>query len=149
MSFSQLARWWDSRRPRLGTRQRRAGGRAKPRASFRPQVQGLEDRCLLCTVTSLSDSGPGSLRQCIADTPTTGTVDFDKGLSGTITLTSAPLAINKFLTIAGPGDSVITISGNHARQVFNIPAPWSVTISGLTIANGTSANGGGDRKSVV
>src|SRR5262249_34424582 len=81
----------------------------------------------------------------IADTPVAGTVDFEEGLSGTITLTSATLTINKVLTIAGPGASVITVSGNNARQVFNIPAPWTVTISGLTIANGNAgpALGGG------
>jgi hypothetical protein len=97
-------------------------------------------------VTNLNDSGPGSLRQAIIDTPTTGTVDFADGLSGTIVLTSAPLTINKILTIDGPGASVITVSGNHARQVFNILAPWTVAISELTIANGNvggGVNGGG------
>jgi hypothetical protein len=117
--------------------------RSHRRASSRPSVEILEDRCLLSTVINLNDSGPGSLRQAIADTPIAGTVDFQEGLSGTISLTSAPLTINKILTIAGPGASVITVSGNHARQVFNTPAPFTVTISGLTIANGNAVNGGG------
>jgi hypothetical protein len=110
--------------------------------NFRPRLVGLEDRCLLTTVTNLMDSGPGSLRQAIIDTPAGGTVDFQDGLSGTITLTSAPLTINKILTIEGPGASVITVSGNHARQVFVIPSPFTVAMSGLTIANGNAGNAG-------
>ncbi len=49
------------------------------------------------------------------------------------------MTVNKILTIEGPGASVITVRGNHARQVFVIPSPFTVAISGLTIANG---NGG-------
>jgi hypothetical protein len=62
-------------------------------------------------------------------------VDFQPGLTGTITLTTGELAISKDLTIEGPGASVIAVSGNHARRVFNI-ANFTVTISGLTIADG-------------
>src|SRR5262249_281397 len=91
------------------------------------------------TVTNLMDAGPGSLRQAIADTEASGIVDFQKGLSGTITLTSATLAIAKDLTIAGPGADVITVSGNNALQVLNISA--LVAISGLTIANGNALGG--------
>ena len=38
------------------------------------------------TVTSLNDSGPGSLRQAIADAPPGETIDF--AVTGTISLTS-------------------------------------------------------------
>src|SRR5262249_57326420 len=69
---------------------------------------------------------------------------------GTITLTSTTLTIAKDLTIAGPGANVLTVSGNNARQVFDIPGPFTVAMSGLTIANGNGvatsggiANGGG------
>jgi hypothetical protein len=101
-----------------------------------PCLERLEERCLLTTVTNLNDAGPGSLRQAIADTPIAGTVDFMQGLSGTITLTSGTLTINKILTITGPGASIITVSGNKAQQVFSIPSPFTVAISGLTIAKG-------------
>ncbi len=141
MAFSSLRRLVN----RLAVSSDRASRKKMGRSRWRPVVETLEDRCLLSTVTNLDDAGPGSLRQAIVDTPTAGTVDFADGLSGTITLTSAPLTINKLLTIAGPGADVITISGNHARQVFNIPAPFTVAISGLTIANGNSgpSSGGG------
>jgi hypothetical protein len=92
-------------------------------------------------VTNLADAGPGSLRQAIIDTPIAGTVDFADGLSGTIPLTSAPLTINKILTIAGPGADVIRVSGNNARQVLVIPAPFTVAIWGLAIANGNTGAG--------
>jgi predicted outer membrane repeat protein len=88
-------------------------------------------------VTNLLDSGPGSLRQAILDTAAGGTVDFQPGLSGTITLTSGELAINNDLTIAGPGADVITVSGNYASRVFDIAGMFHVGIAGLTIANGT------------
>src|SRR5262249_45724996 len=105
----------------------------------------LETRCLLSTVTSLSDAGMGSLREAIAITPSGGTVDFLPGLSGTIPLSTGELMIAKDLTISGPGAGVITVSGNHASRVFNVAAPFTVEISGLTVADGsvTDANGGG------
>jgi hypothetical protein len=111
-------------------------------------LEFLEGRCVPSTVTNLNDAGVGSLRQAILDTPSGGTVDFQAGLSGTITLTSAELAINKDLTITGSGADVITVSGNGALRVFDIGAAFTVEISGLTIAQGqvsgsTGATGGG------
>ena len=117
-------------------------GRPRP---FRPRLEGLEDRHLLSTVMNLNDSGDGSLRQAILDTPAGGTVDFDPGLSGTIALTSGELAITKGLTIAGPGPDVLTVSGSHASRVFSIAPNLTVALSGLTIADGRSPTdrGGG------
>jgi hypothetical protein len=123
-----------------------AGRRCRSRPT-RPTLEALEGRCLPSTVTNLDDAGPGSLRQAILDTPAGGTVDFQPGLSGTITLTSGELAIGKDLTIDGPGASVITVSGNHASRVFDIAASITVAISGLTIADGlaTGDDGSGIR----
>jgi hypothetical protein len=111
----------------------------------RPRLETLEGRCLPSTVTNLNDTGAGSLRQAIIDTPAGGTVHFQAGLSGTITLTSGELGISKNLTVAGPGADVITVSGNYASRVFDIGATFTVDISELTIADGsmTSVDGGG------
>jgi hypothetical protein len=120
-------------------------GSAPRHFAYRPRLEVLEGRCLPSTVTNLNDAGPGSLRQAILDAPPGGTVDFQPGLSGTITLTSGELLLNKDLTIAGPGVAVMTVSGNHASRVFEVAATFTVNISGLTIANGSvaNANGGG------
>ena len=59
----------------------------------RPRLEMLEGRCLPSTVTNLNDAGAGSLRQAILDTPAGGTVDFQPGLSGTITLTSQSIPV--------------------------------------------------------
>jgi hypothetical protein len=53
------------------------------------------------TVVNLDDSGPGSLRQAIADATPGDTIDF--AVTGTITLTSGELVITNDLTISGPG----------------------------------------------
>lgn len=110
-------------------------------------VEPLEYRRLPSSVTNLADAGSGSLRDAIATTPSGGTVDFQPGLSGTITLTSATLTIGKDLTIMGPGPDVITggnlvtVSGNKSLQVIKIAPGANVTIISLTIANGMAPQG--------
>jgi hypothetical protein len=112
---------------------------------YRPHIELLESRCLPSTVTNLLDTGPGSLRQAIFDTPPGGTVDFQSGLTGTIILNSNELVIDKNLTISGLGAAVMTVSGNNATRVFHVVGPVTVSISGLTIADGlvSSTSGGG------
>jgi hypothetical protein len=112
----------------------------------------LEGRALpsTLTVTDLGDTGvagDGTLRDEIAAAQSGDTINFQPGLSGTITLTRGELAIVNNLQITGPGADVITVSGNHASRVFNVAASRMVGISGLTIADGqvtdTNAWGGG------
>jgi hypothetical protein len=110
---------------------------------FCPRLESFEDRCLPSTVTNLMDSGPGSLRQAILDTPAGGTVDFEPDLTGTITLTTGELDISKDLTIDGPGATTITVSGNHTSRVFYIESADTVAIAGLTIADGSDHIRGG------
>jgi hypothetical protein len=114
-----------------------------PARTARPRLEALEGRCLLSTVTNLLDAGPGSLRDAIANTPAGGTVDFQAGLSGAIPLSSGELAISKDLTLSGPGAGVLTVSGSHASRVFDILGPFTVALSGLTIADGFDPFGGG------
>jgi hypothetical protein len=88
-------------------------------------------------VTNNNNAGAGSLRQAIEDAnanPGADTVTFD-GVSGTITLTSAELAITEDLTITGPGAGQLAVSGGESRRVFNISA-GTVEISGLTVRDG-------------
>src|SRR5690242_2891852 len=66
----------------------------------------MEGRALLSTltVTNTLDSGPGSLRQAIVDAQDGDTIDFDASLRGrSIVLTGGELAIDRDITIDGPG----------------------------------------------
>jgi hypothetical protein len=132
---------WFNRFARPQPRKRRPSGTLIRRRS-RPVLESLEVRWVPSTVTNLTDHDLGSLRDAIAITPAGGTVDFQPGLSGTINLTTGELGISKNLAISGPGADVITVSQNKASRVFNIVAPFNVRISGLTVANGWSPNGG-------
>ena len=91
-------------------------------------------------VNSLDDSGASSLRQAIADAENGDAIAF--AVTGTITLTSGELVITNSLTILGPGATNLVVSGNAASRVFRISDPGAaVTISGLTIRDGKSADG--------
>jgi hypothetical protein len=70
-------------------------------------------------------------------------VDFQAGLSGTITLTTGELLIARDVHLDGPGAGVITVSGNNASRVFDIASTSTATISGLTVGSGVSSLGGG------
>lgn len=96
------------------------------------------------TVTNTNDSGAGSLRQAIADANPNDTIDL--AVTGIITLTSGQLTINKSLTITGPGEASLAISGGNTYRVFYIEKlnGCIVSMSGMTIRNGnTSGDGGG------
>ena len=90
------------------------------------------------TVTSTNDSGPGSLRQAIADACTGVTIDFNDSLSGqTIPLTSIQLEISKNVTIDGHAlASKITISGNSSTRVFVVDVGVTATLDSLIVTQG-------------
>lgn len=86
------------------------------------------------TVINTNDSGPGSLRQALADANDGDTIAF--AVTGTIRLTSGELVIDKSITIAGPGSAQLsvglTVPQYHFR-VFHVMASPTVVIAGLTI----------------
>jgi hypothetical protein len=99
----------------------------------------LEDRTLPSTLTVLNnaDDGDGSLRAVIAVAQNGDQIAFDQSLRGqTITLTSGELALAKNLDIEGLGADQLSISGNHQSRIFDIGGGVTVTIAGLTLADG-------------
>src|SRR5213596_1292001 len=91
-------------------------------------------RAATMTVTNTNDSGAGSLRQALASANDGDTIDC--GVTGTITLTTGELLVNKSVTINGPGLDNLTVDGNHATRVFHVSGGVTATIDGLTISNG-------------
>jgi hypothetical protein len=125
----------------------RSHGSSRKRPSCRLQLDALEDRCLPSTLTVLNnlDSGPASLRAAIATASPGDTIVFAPRLSGQTVTLGSQLSISKSLDIEGPGAARLTISGNNASRVFDIQGGATVTIAGLTIANGrvVDDSGGG------
>ena len=101
------------------------------------------------TVTNLNDAGAGSLRQAIEDANGAAgadVIDFQAGLTGTIMLTTGQLSITDSVDIQGPGAADLSVSGNNSSRVFylyNGSSVLDVTMSGLTITNGSANIGAG------
>src|SRR5580658_5561492 len=113
----------------------------------RAVLEALEPRRLLSTdiVTSLSDSGAGSLRQTLSTAAPGDTIQFSSNLNGqVIDLSSGELSITQNITIEGPAEG-ITISGSDLSTVFSITTGVNVAISNVTITlgyAGSRGNGG-------
>ena len=97
-------------------------------------ISAMPSQAATITVTNTNDSGHGSLRQALMIAHDGDTINF--AVTGTITLTSGGLPVNKSLTISGPGKDQLSIDGNQASLVFGIFPDKTATISGLTIRNG-------------
>ena len=118
-------------------------------------LEHLEDRRVLATymVTSLADSGVGSLREALQSANATGATDaivFDEALAGTINLgiANGALQITSPVSIQGPGSGSMTVDANATSsdkfRVFEISdAANDVSITGLTLTGGMVDDGGG------
>ena len=109
-------------------------------------------------VWNTADSGPGSLRQLIADAPAIGSViTFEPGLAGQlIILGGTQLLIDKNLTINASGlPAGLTISGDVTgngsttddSRILEVGAAGNVTLRGLTLTGGRADLGGAIRNS--
>ncbi len=100
----------------------------------------------LLTVTNSADSGPGTLRELFGNSAASvsGTrIGFSSNVS-TITLGGTELAIPPTAGLFIDASNLpkgLTLSGNNASRVFNIPATATVAMHSLTILNGKAADG--------
>ncbi|MGD1702881.1 DUF4347 domain-containing protein [Dapis sp. BLCC M229] len=89
--------------------------------ALKPEIMATYNGTLgTIIVTNNNDSGPGSLRQAIADANSGDTIEFDSSLTNqTITLTSGQLEIDKDLTLDGGNAPNLTISGNNSSRIID------------------------------
>jgi hypothetical protein len=86
-------------------------------------------------VTTLNDSGPGSLREAMMASVSGDAITFAPGLAGVISLASNLPGIRGDLTITGDTSQSITINGNNTNRIFST-GPGVVAISGLSLVRG-------------
>ena len=87
-------------------------------------------------VGNTNDSGPGSLRQALADGAPGDLIRVT-----VIGVISGGLIINKSLTLTGPGATNLTISGGG--PVFRVETNVTFNLLGLSVACGSAAQGAG------
>ena len=140
---------------RFASRSRATRNRRRHR--IRPQCEPLEGRVVPSTfrVTSTLGSGRGTLRAAIQHADACGgadTIKFAPSVTGTIVLKKALPALTDRITIAGPGASVLTVAhssapGTRDFRIFTVGKRAVVKITGLTVAGGVAADGGGIQNS--
>jgi hypothetical protein len=129
----------------------RRTGRPSPAQRFRPQIEALEARWVPShvplTVTSLADSGPGTLRAAIqtaaaAATRPSDNFKIDVKVSGTIDLLTPLPDLNANIAIQGPGASSLTVEqapgASFPSAIVTVDGGQTPSRSGLTIANGSA-----------
>lgn len=114
-------------------------------AGTNPNIQEQFKPSATVLVTTTANSGVGSLRSALVAANPGDTINFSlTGCPCVITL-SSELVISQSLDIVGLGQSMLAVNGNNSVRVFNNISPAPVTISSLTIQNGSvsSGNSGG------
>jgi predicted outer membrane repeat protein len=129
-------------------------------------LEALEARTLLSgsptifTVDLTSDAGTGSdnkgdLLYCVTQAnANTNAAGSEIQFAPTVFKAAAPQTVTLAKTLVldetagpevidGPGASVVTISGNNAVQVISVLGDSTATLSGLTVAEGNTNQGGG------
>ena len=109
-------------------------------------------------VNSTADTDDGTcnsanctLREAInaANNTTVADTILLTALSGTINLTSALPDVINALNLTGPGADILTLQGSGSFRILNVAAgAVSVTVTKLTITNGSATGGGGGIRSL-
>ena len=95
-------------------------------------------------MTTLADSGEGSLRDALGRIAEGGTITFDPSLAGgTMTLTSGQLAIDGSVTVDASAAAPVTISAGGASRVLQVAASAQVSMNDLVLRDGVAAPQGG------
>ena len=101
------------------------------------------------TVTTLADSGAGSLRAAVASANATSgadTIRFQPGLAGTILLSTGEILVSDSLTIEGPGSDTLALSGGGNQRILRLDgaagARTTTVLSGLAFEDGQASDGG-------
>lgn len=118
-------------------------------------VAGIDGYAATLVVTKTADTADGicdadcSLREAVAAAASGDTIVFSPlfGQPQTITLKNGQILITHGLTITGPGQMLLTISGNNASRIFLVRSSSVVSLSGMTITRGATqipedSNGG-------
>ena len=88
------------------------------------------------TVTNLSNSGEGSLREALANIASGGTIDFDPGLAGGTINLSGPLAPPRSVVIDGSTAPGVSLNGGGTDRVLIVDPGLDVTVTDMTLTNG-------------
>jgi hypothetical protein len=93
------------------------------------------------TVMNLNDAGAGSLRDVIANASSGDMIVFQTSPDGGTLKLNSTLNVTVPVTIQGPNNASIAISGQNSVQIMTVSA--DLTISGLTFTAGNTAGDGG------
>lgn len=141
---------WFSHSFRSRTSSRASRNCACPRPPrSRPRLEVLEARAVPAqvslTVTSLADSGPGTLRTAILAADAGKPSDkFTIGFSvtGVIDLQSPLPDLNNTISVQGPGAGSLTVEraagASFPSAIVSVDSGQTACLSGLTIANGNA-----------
>ncbi|GAB5555101.1 MAG: hypothetical protein Sapg2KO_46920 [Saprospiraceae bacterium] len=91
-------------------------------------------------VTSLADSGEGSLREAVACAVTGDTIKFS--IFGSIVLTSGPIEITQGIVI-DPGNNSVIIDAEGNSRIFTINTTDEVVLRNLVLQRGSTDEFGG------
>ena len=115
--------------------------------AFNPSINSVFGQST-CIVDRLTDTGEGSdlsgdLRYCVNQAQNQDTVMFE--VIGTINLSGTLPDLTQSISIQGPGADLLTVQRDTGGDycVFTVSQGATVSISGLSIINGSSDLGGG------
>jgi uncharacterized repeat protein (TIGR01451 family) len=92
------------------------------------------------TVTTLNDSGPGSLRQALGRVCYGDTIRFAPNLAGGVIRLQSPLTLRGAVTVEAEDAPGLTIRPAAGQPGFETPEGESATLAHLTITGASGAN---------